>query len=124
LPGAGDLLLRAQWRCEAGYLALVLPEEARPLFAFPGIWRRYQGPFRKGGPDVRIETYAFLTTTPNALVATVNHERMPVLLTREGEFDTWLRASVLEAFAVAREYPPEEMRIVQEGFKKEDLLAA
>jgi putative SOS response-associated peptidase YedK len=49
---------------------------------------------------------------------------MPVLLAREEEFETWLRGSANEAFALAREYPPGQMRIVQEGLKKEDLLAA
>jgi putative SOS response-associated peptidase YedK len=98
--------------------------EPRPLFAFPGIWRRYKGPAKKDGPNVDIETYAFLTTTPNALVSTINHERMPVILTREEEFETWLRAPVEEAFALVREYPPEKMRIVQEGFYKEDRVAA
>lgn len=99
-------------------------QEPRPLFAFPGIWRRYKGPVKKDGPNVDIETYAFLTTTPNWLVSTINHERMPVILTREEEFGTWLRASPEEAFALVREYPPDKMRIVQEGLEKEDLLAA
>jgi putative SOS response-associated peptidase YedK len=99
-------------------------QDARPLFAFPGIWRRYQGPVKKDGPNVDIETYAFLTTTPNPLVATINHERMPVLLTREEEFETWLKGSPEEAFALARQYPAEKMRLVQEGFDKEDLLRA
>jgi putative SOS response-associated peptidase YedK len=94
------------------------------MFAFPGIWRRYQGPVRKDGPKVDLEVYAFLTTTPNNLVATVNHERMPVLLTREEEFDAWLNGAPQVAFALAREHPTEQMRIVQEGFKKQDLLAA
>jgi putative SOS response-associated peptidase YedK len=98
--------------------------DARPLFAFPGIWRRYKGPAKKDGPNVDIETYAFLTTTPNPLVATINHERMPVLLTREEEFETWLRGSPAQAVALAREYPPEQMRIVQEGSFKEDRVAA
>jgi putative SOS response-associated peptidase YedK len=98
--------------------------EERPLFAFPGIWRRYEGPVKKDGPNVDIATYAFLTTTPNSLVSIINHERMPVLLTREEEFDTWLRAPAGEALALAREYPPERMRIVQKGSEKEDLLAA
>jgi len=79
---------------------------------------------KKDGPNVEIETYSFLTTTPNSLVATINHERMPVLLTREEEFETWLRAPVEEALELGREYPPEEMQIVQEGFDKQDLLAA
>jgi hypothetical protein len=36
--------------------------EPHPIFAFPGIWRRYIGPVRKGGDPVNIETFAFLTT--------------------------------------------------------------
>jgi putative SOS response-associated peptidase YedK len=79
---------------------------------------------KKDGPNVDIETYAFLTITPNSLVARINHERMPVLLTREEEFETWLRGSAKEAFALAREYPPDRMRIAQKGFGKEDLAAA
>jgi putative SOS response-associated peptidase YedK len=63
-----------------------------------------------------------MTTTPNALVATVNHERMPVLLTRPEEFDAWMRAPAQEAMALAREYPPEQMQIVQTGYEKEDQL--
>jgi len=99
-------------------------DEERPLFAFPGIWKRYRGPVKKDGPNVEIETYSFLTTTPNSLVSTINHERMPVLLTREEEFETWLRGTPDEAFALAREYPPKQMRIVQEGLDKHDLLTA
>jgi putative SOS response-associated peptidase YedK len=98
--------------------------EVRPLFAFPGIWRRYIGPVKKAGTPVNIETYSFLTTTPNELVSTINHERMPVLLTREEEFDMWLRGSAEEAFALGRQYPAERMRIVREGFSKQDLLEA
>lgn len=99
-------------------------DEDRPLFGFPGIWKRYRGPLKKDGPTVEIETYSFLTTTPNSLVSTVNHERMPVLLTREEEFETWLRGSTDEALALAREFSPEQMRIVQVGLDKEDTLAA
>ena len=94
----------------------------RSLFAFPGVWRRYKGPVKKDGPNVDIETYSFLTTVPNDLVETINHERMPVLLTRENEFETWLKGTADEAFELARPYAPERMRIVQEGFDKEDLL--
>jgi putative SOS response-associated peptidase YedK len=104
------------------WFALKDEGDHRPLFAFPGIWRRYQGPVKKDGPNVDIEIYSFLTTTPNPLVATINHERMPVLLTREEEFQTWLRGTADEAFALAREYPAERMGIVQEGYDKEDLL--
>jgi putative SOS response-associated peptidase YedK len=73
---------------------------------------------RKDGPNVDLEVYAFLTTPPNKLVAAINHERMPVLLTRDEEFETWLSGSPEEAFALAREYPPEQMCIVQEGLSE------
>jgi putative SOS response-associated peptidase YedK len=99
-------------------------DDPRPAFAFPGIWRKYNGPVRKLGPNVELEVFAFLTATPNPLVATINHERMPVLLTQEEEFDTWLRGPPDEALALAREYPPDQMRIVQEGLDKEDQLRA
>jgi len=49
---------------------------------------------------------------------------MPVLLTTEDEFATWMHGSPAEALTLARQYPPERMRVVQEGFDKEDLLAA
>ena len=62
--------------------------------------------------------------TPNALVATINHERMPVLLADAAAQDAWLNGTSAEAFALARRYPPEAMRIVQAGFDKKDLLAA
>jgi putative SOS response-associated peptidase YedK len=105
------------------WFALGADGDPRPLFAFPGVWRRHRGPVKKDGPTVEIETYSFLTTTPNGLVSTINHERMPVLLTREADFETWLTAPPGAAMALAREYPPERMRIVQEGLEKKDLLA-
>ena len=97
-------------------------EADRPLFAFPGIWRQYRGPVKKDAPNVDIETYSFLTTTPSPLVAKINHERMPVLLTREEDFETWPIAPPEEAFELARKHAPDQMRIVREGFDREDLL--
>ena len=49
---------------------------------------------------------------------------MPVLLTEETEFSTWLNNTPTEAMSLARQYPPECMRIVQEGFTKQDMLEA
>ena len=95
-------------------------DDPRPLFGFPGIWRHYKGPLKKGGETVELDTYSFLTTTPNPLVATINHERMPVLLTTAEEFDQWLTGTSKEALDLAREYPAEHMHIVLEGFEKED----
>lgn len=99
-------------------------ENPRPVFAFPGIWRRYKGPIRKDGETLELDVYAFLTTTPNSLVAIVNHERMPVVLNSAEACELWLTGSNDAAFALAREYPPEQMRIVREGFDKADPMVS
>lgn len=96
--------------------------EERPLFAFPGIWRTYHGPLKKDGPNVAQTVYAFLTTEPNTLTASINHERMPVLLSSDEQFETWLHGTPQEAFALAKSYPPELMQIVQSGNERKDLL--
>ena len=49
---------------------------------------------------------------------------LPVLLSEERDFETWLSGSPSEAFALARSFDPARMRIVQSGFEKKDLLAA
>lgn len=98
-------------------------ENSRPLFAFPGIWRSYTGPVRKNGETVTQEVYSILTTEPNELTATINPERMPVLLSSEEEIETWLKGSTTEAMGLARRYPANQMRIVQSGADREDLLA-
>ena len=63
-------------------------------------------------------------TFETTLVETINHERMPVLLTTEDEFATWLNGTPTDAMSLARRYPPECMRIVQEGFTKQDMFEA
>jgi putative SOS response-associated peptidase YedK len=98
-------------------------EEPRPLFAFAGIWRRYKGPLKKGGPVAELDVYAIMTTLPNPLVATINHERMPVVLASDADQQAWLGGTADVAFALARQHPPEAMRIVQESLEKRDLLA-
>jgi len=98
-------------------------DHPRPLFAFPGIWRQYTGPIRKDSEAVAQEVYAFMTTEPNALTASINHERMPVLLAGEEQFETWLKGTPKEAFALARSFPAEAMHNVQSGMEKRDQLA-
>lgn len=98
-------------------------EDPRPLFAFAGLWRRHVGPIKKDGPSVELDVFSFMTTTPNALVETVNHERMPVLLASPEMKDQWMDGSDEEAFALCRPYPPEKMRLVQTGYEKKDLLS-
>jgi nucleotidyltransferase/DNA polymerase involved in DNA repair len=104
--------------------ALRSNREARPLGAFPAIWKDYTGPVKKDGENVTQRVFAFLTTSPNSLPAALEHGRMPVLLTRDEEFEQWLRGSEEEALGLARPYPAEDMRIVQEGSNRKDMLEA
>ena len=60
----------------------------------------------------------------NALTRSINHERMPVLLDSEVTIETWVSGTPKEACALVKSCETDEMRIVQSGFEKKDLLAA
>jgi putative SOS response-associated peptidase YedK len=98
-------------------------DDPRPLFAFAGVWRRYVGPVKKDGLAVEIDVFSFLTTTPNALTATINDERMPVLLTAP-DFDQWLHGSPEAAFSLVRPYPEAGMRVAGAGLERRDVAGA
>ncbi len=74
------------------------------VFSFAGLWEGWASP-----EGERINSCAILTTSANATVAPI-HNRMPVILSREGE-DTWLGAdtdiSTLKSLLVP--YPAEGM---------------
>lgn len=96
--------------------------EPRPLFAFAGLWTRWQGPIKKDGPNVDIDVFSFMTTEPNALTQSINHERSPVLLSDQVDMDAWMIGPEREARQLLKPFPAERMRIVQEGLEKRDLL--
>jgi putative SOS response-associated peptidase YedK len=73
---------------------------------------------------VEQDVFAFMTTAPNELTVSINHERMPVLLSDPTDFETWLFGSAEEAFKLAPGYAADQMRIVQSGSKRKDSLAA
>jgi putative SOS response-associated peptidase YedK len=75
------------------------------LFAFAGIWDRWQG----GG--IAVETCSILTTTPNAVTSAV-HDRMPVIL-GVNNYDLWLdpgMQNVTEVSALLKPYDARLMR--------------
>ncbi len=77
----------------------------RPLFAFAGIWERWQSP-----EGSKLETCAILNTTANRLMQPL-HERMPVIL-MERDYDLWLDPRVqdpLLLLPLLRPYPSETM---------------
>lgn len=91
--------------------------EARPLFAFAGLWRPWTGV--RGKQEGEHELFAFLTTEANDLVRPIHAKAMPVMLTGE-EIDIWLGAPETEALALAKPISPERMTIVLTG-AREDL---
>ncbi len=98
-------------------------EEPRPLFAFPGLYRQWKGPIKRGGPNVDIEVFSFVTSLPNDLTGSINPERSPALLLSEVEARAWLLGTPSEALAVIKTTDPERLQIVQAGFDKEDLCS-
>jgi putative SOS response-associated peptidase YedK len=76
------------------------------LFAFAGIWESWNDP--NGGV---LETFSILTTTPNALAATV-HDRMPAIL-HPRQYDVWLNPETTDAriaSEVVKPFEAERMR--------------
>ena len=78
------------------------------VFAFAGLWERWRP--REGAP---IDSFAILTTKPNALVAKL-HDRMPVILHAEDHarwLDRQLPPTAVEA--LLGPYPEAEMIAVR-----------
>ena len=109
-------------RMPATWHWFALNAERQP-FAFAGIWRHYKGPVRKDGDPVEIDTFAFMTTKPNKLVATIHPSRMPVMLVGEDAQDRWLEGSPEEALQLVQSYPADRMAIVQTSTEKHDAGA-
>jgi putative SOS response-associated peptidase YedK len=65
----------------------------------PASTAQWKGPIKKDGDNV--------TTLPNALTSTINHERSPVLLTEEAQFATWLTGTPEQAMGLITTSDPE-----------------
>jgi putative SOS response-associated peptidase YedK len=61
---------------------------------------------------------------PGSTDWSINHERMPVLMSDPADFEAWQSGSPEESFKLARSYTADQMRIVQSGAEREDLLHA
>jgi putative SOS response-associated peptidase YedK len=85
---------------QASEMTLVLTEARRPASAvrLSRHLSAVEGPDQERRPNVDLEVFSFLTTLPNALTQTINHERSPVLLTEEQEFSTWLTGTPEDTF--------------------------
>ena len=83
------------------------------LFAFAGIWDRWE---EKGADGNTVESCAIITTKANEL-ATMVHERMPVILSEES-WDSWIcdvqydRTQQHTLRSLVRSFPHERMSVV------------
>ncbi len=93
----------------------------RPLFAFAGLWRPWHGlRGTKADPAEGFHRlFAFLTCAPNAEVGPIHPKAMPVVLTTEAEWDTWLNADIPEALTLQRPLPDGMLRVVARGAKED-----
>jgi putative SOS response-associated peptidase YedK len=92
-------------------------DEARPPFAFAGIWRPWKG---VRGPKADAAEgehllFSFLTTEANAVVGSVHPKAMPAILTTPEDWATWLTAPIEEALRLQRPLPDGALRIVARG---------
>lgn len=85
----------------------IVPTDAA-CFGFAGLWEHWTAP-----DGSVLESSCVLTTTPNALMATI-HDRMPVILD-PSDYQSWLQASPTDAAALIRPFPAGHMRAYAVG---------
>ncbi len=84
------------------------PDE--PLMFFAGLWVPQWRSVRKVKEgEITVDLYGFLTTEPNAIVAPIHQKAMPVILRNQDEVETWLTAPWVEAKALQRPLPDDEL---------------
>ncbi len=76
------------------------------LFAFAGLWDGW-----KNAEGQWVKTCCILTTTPNAVTATV-HDRMPVILNQDS-YDLWLDPGMNDAQVVSELLKPYDAKSMQ-----------
>jgi putative SOS response-associated peptidase YedK len=93
--------------------------EDRPLACFAGIWTNWTSVRKVKEGETTNDVFAFLTTEPNALVATYHPKAMPVILTTQAEIDTWMDAPTPIALQLQRPLPADALMVVARGSKQD-----
>lgn len=96
-------------------------DETRPLFCFAGIWRPWTGERKKEMREHLL--FSFLTCDANETVRPIHAKAMPVILATEDEREAWLNAPLDIALGVQKPCPPDMLRVVATGERKDGLAA-
>ena len=95
------------------WFALAGEGDERLPFAIAGLWRRENEDLLE--PEHPRCVHTMVTTEANDLIRPIHAKgRMPVIL-RPENYETWLKGSPDDAFALLRPFPSDEMRIVLQG---------
>lgn len=85
----------------------------RPLAFFAGVWTEWTSVRKLKEGQVTVDAFAFLTTSPNAVVAPIHAKAMPVILASPSECDQWLTASPGEALALQQPLGDDALTILE-----------
>jgi len=100
------------------------------IFAFAGIWDRWEDPNKKTPNKDWIETCSIITTSANPLLSGI-HDRMPVIMKPEN-YDLWLDPGfkkVDDLLDLLKPFPADAMRHYRvstrvNSVKNDDLACA
>jgi putative SOS response-associated peptidase YedK len=94
-------------------------DTSRPLMCFAGVWTNWTSVRKAKEGEVTTDLFGFLTTKPNAEVAKVHPQAMPVILTTKDECDLWMSGDWERASKLQRPLADGSLKIVASG-EKED----
>ena len=99
--------------------------EDRPLAFFAGIWTPHACVRMKSKGWEEIQAYGFLTTESAEPVKTYHGKAMPVILTRDADWDLWLSGAPWdEVKHLQRPLPAGALQVVARGVRKDEPAAA
>lgn len=90
-------------------------DHSRPLAFFAGIWVNWTSVRKVKEGESTNDLFGFLTTEPNAEVGAVHPKAMPVILTKNEEFERWMTAPAGEALQLQRPLADRSLSVVASG---------